>query len=396
MRLVALVRKESLLLLRDWHALLLLFAMPAVFILVMSLVLQNAYASHGDASFRYYFVDQDSSPASVALAKALSNAKEFRPLLSLSSIPTLETSLRRERAEFLLVIPRGFGAALGSAHALPVKVEAGPSVELSVDRLFAAVLHGALAQVYLQAQMSALGAHLPGSFPALNLSAVDRLVTSQSLYEISGKLEIPTSVQQNVPAWLLFAMFFIAVPLSTTWVQERQQGTYARLRSMGVSATTMLGGKLVPYVAVNLLQVLLMLAVGVFLVPRLGGERLNLGGDAPALMLITGAASIAAVGYALLIANLVSSTEQATIFTGAANLMMAALGGIMVPRFLMPRLMQIISEYSPMSWGLDGFLDVFLRRGGISTVAPEALKLTLFGFACFAAATLAMRRMKRR
>lgn len=394
MRLAALARKESLLLLRDWHALLLLFAMPAVFILVMSLVLQNAYASHGDASFRYYLVDQDASPASAALVKALAGAKEFRPIVSPPSIPTLETDLRRERAEFLLVIPRGFAAALGSAHALPVTVEAGPSVEPSVDRLFAAVLRSALARVYLQAQMSALAAHLPGSPPALDFSAVDRLVTTQSLYEVGGTRRVPTSVQQNVPAWLLFAMFFIAVPLSTTWVQERQQGTYARLRSMGVSAPAMLGGKLVPYVVVNLLQVVLMLAVGVFLVPRLGGDRLDLGGDAPALMLITGSASIAAVGYALLIANLVASTEQATVFTGAANLLMAALGGIMVPRFLMPRLMQLISDYSPMSWGLDGFLDVFLRRGGVASVAPEAFKLMLFGLACFAAATLAMRRVK--
>jgi ABC-2 type transport system permease protein len=108
------------------------------------------------------------------------------------------------------------------------------------------------------------------------------------------------------------------------------------------------------------------------------------------------AVSFASVSYALLIANLVSTSEQATIFTGAANLLMAAVGGIMVPRFLMPPLMQTLSDYSPMAWGLDGLLDVFLRQGGIAMAAPAALRLTLFGLACLAAAALSIRLGKRR
>ncbi len=397
MRLAALVRKETLLLLRDWHALLLLFAMPAVFILVMSLALQNAYASHANASFGYYLVDQDRSPASVALIEALAARPEFKALASSLPPAELEDGLRHDRQQFLLLIPAGFGAALTGVHTLPVKVESGPGVEPSVDKLFEAELHGALARIYLQANLETLSARLPGMDPAaLDLDAVDRLVTTQSLYVVDGRLQVPSSVQQNVPAWLLFAMFFIAVPLSSTWVQERQQGSYARLRSMGISPAAMLGGKLLPYVAVNLLQVVLMLAVGVYLVPLVGGERLDLGPSAAALALMVAGVSFASVGYALLIANLVSSAEQAVIFTGAANLLLAALGGIMVPRFLMPHLMQVISAGSPMSWGLDGFLDVFLRRGGVAMAAPEAFKLVLFGLACLAAAALSMKLVKRR
>ena len=79
-----------------------------------------------------------------------------------------------------------------------------------------------------------------------------------------------------------------------------------------------------------------MLAVGVFVVPLLGGDRLNLGVSVSGLCLMALAVSFASVSYALLIANLVTTGEQATIFTGAANLLMAAVGGIMVPRFLMP------------------------------------------------------------
>ena len=398
MRLSALMRKETLLLLRDRHALLLLFAMPAAFILVMSLVLQNAYALHQGASFSYYLLDQDASSASAALTQALAAAEDFKRVPT-SQAASLEDQVRQDRVQFLVTVPKGFSQGLLSPRPTAVQVFASPGIEPSVARLFDAELHRALARIYLQASMNALAARVPGLDAAAlapDLDAVDRLVAMQSLYTTDGRRQVPSSVQQNVPAWLLFAMFFIAVPLSTTWVQERQQGTYARLRSMGLPARTLLVGKLLPYLGINLLQVVLMLAVGVFLVPLLGGGHLVLGSSPAALALIALAVSFASVCYALLIANLVSSSEQATIFTGAANLLMAALGGIMVPRFLMPPTMQALSAYSPMAWGLDGFLDVFLRQGGVGMAAPEALKLCLFGCGCLAAAALAMRSGRRK
>jgi ABC-2 type transport system permease protein len=47
----------------------------------------------------------------------------------------------------------------------------------------------------------------------------------------------------------------------------------------------------------------------------------------------------------------------------------------------MPAAMQRIAELSPMAWGLDGFLDVLLRGGGISAVWPEVALLCGFGVA---------------
>jgi ABC-2 type transport system permease protein len=51
----------------------------------------------------------------------------------------------------------------------------------------------------------------------------------------------------------------------------------------------------------------------------------------------------------------------------------------MVPKFVMPPFMQEFANVSPMSWGLEGFLDIFLRRGGIADVMSEVIALTLFG-----------------
>ncbi|HET7370367.1 MAG TPA: ABC transporter permease [Gammaproteobacteria bacterium] len=386
MSLAALMKKEWRLLLRDWHALLLLFVMPAAFILVMSLALQNAFARQQGISIDYYLANEDRGAASTALVERLNALPQFRAVRAAEPVTQLADRVRQGEVQFLVHIPAHFSDALQSSDPLPVEMAAGPNVAPALYQLFAAALREALGQVYLNQALEPLKEKVPGIEAKLNAVSIDKLLHATSLYSAGGSPQRPSAVQQNVPAWLLFAMFFIAIPLSTTWVAERHQGTYARLRSMGLRPGVMLAGKLLPYLAINLVQVALMLAVGVWVTPLLGGDSLTLGHAPLALSLMALASAFAAVAYGLLIANLASTSEQATIFTGVANLLMAAVGGVMVPRFLMPEAMQTLSQFSPMAWGLDGYLDVFLRNGGLAAVAPEAGWLFGFGFICLALA----------
>jgi ABC-2 type transport system permease protein len=85
------------------------------------------------------------------------------------------------------------------------------------------------------------------------------------------------------------------------------------------------------------------------------------------------------------------TTEQATSFSSATVMIMAALGGILVPKAVMPPLMQDVAVLSPLSWGLDGFLDVFIRGGGVHQVLPEALSLLAFSAVCHGIAIMRYR-----
>jgi ABC-2 type transport system permease protein len=57
---------------------------------------------------------------------------------------------------------------------------------------------------------------------------------------------------------------------------------------------------------------------------------------------------------------------------------LAALGGVWVPVFIMPKVMQLVSQVSPMNWGLSAFYDVFLRNASIKAIIPEICLLFLF------------------
>jgi ABC-2 type transport system permease protein len=102
-------------------------------------------------------------------------------------------------------------------------------------------------------------------------------------------------------------------------------------------------------------------------------------------------ASLAAISFALLIATVARTPEQATTLSATTVLVLAALGGILVPKIVMPPAMQQIAVYSPFSWGLDGFLDIFIRGGGIREVLAESGRLLAFAAACFTLAILRYR-----
>jgi ABC-2 type transport system permease protein len=198
-------------------------------------------------------------------------------------------------------------------------------------------------------------------------------------------------VQQNAPAWTLLAMFFLTVPLSVSFIREREQGSLFRLQTMTVPAWVVLGGKAVPFFVINLIQMASILAVSVYVLPMLGGDRLGLGQSPLAILTMGASASLAAIGFGIAVAMYTRTAEQAASFSSAVVMIMAALGGILVPKAVMPPLMQNLAVLSPLSWGLDGFLDVFVRGGGVAEVLPEALGLLVFSAFCHGVAILRYR-----
>ena len=135
-----------------------------------------------------------------------------------------------------------------------------------------------------------------------------------------------------------------------------------------------------------------MLLVGRHVVSALGGSSLLLPASLLAwlaLWMVASAVSLAAVCWALCVASMVRTSEQATVIGGVGNILMGAVGGIMVPQFLMPPAMRALARVSPMAWGLDGFHAVLLRHGSVREVLPYAACLLAFAAASLAAAMLA-------
>src|SRR5690625_2458371 len=89
-----------------------------------------------------------------------------------------------------------------------------------------------------------------------------------------------------------------------------------------------------------------------FFASFVGGQGLALAGvNLAALLAIGASTSLAALALASLIATVARSVEQATVASGALNIVFAALGGIMIPTFVMPPVLQTLAQISPMEIG---------------------------------------------
>ena len=400
-KLLAAIVKETKLILRDKEALLILLAMPAVFVLIMSLALRDSFNEKAGVQFSVLIVDQDGGHVSVALTKVFSANKHFkleqrRVAAGDALAPAAFTQeVVGGKFKFVLWIPaRASASATARVQAqlsarepdmAPVAIElfADPTLRRDHRSFVLALVNGALRELEAELFIQKLTSAAPAS------ARIPIFKTVHDRYDAAGastELPIPTSVQQNAPAWALLAMFFVAIPLSVTFIKEAQQGSLLRLRTMPVAPAVFIGGKVVPYFLVNQLQILLVLLEGKYLLPLFGGDALQWGDSPGGLALVSIAANLAAIGYGFLIAVFARSQEQATTFGAISVLILAAIGGIMVPKLVMPPLMQRLAELSPLSWGLDGFLDVFIRGGHIAAVLPEVFRLLAFALVCFAIA----------
>jgi ABC-2 type transport system permease protein len=387
---LASIVKELRLLARDPHGLALLFALPLVFILIMSLAMRDLYAERAGAGVGVLVIDRDGGAQAHALYDRLA-ANEAFALTRVTTAPAADNvrrQLRAGRYAFAIDLPADYGVRLGedpaAAAATPlIRVTAAADTSRQLELIFTAALREALQRQRAEVMLARLGVT---SLAQEDEAAAHRIALTYAYDGQATQDEAPTAVQQNVPAWLVFALFFVAVPFSNSFIKERQQGALRRLRSTNVGALTQFTGKLAPYFLINLLQVALMLAVGAYLVPLLGGEALALNGAPAAFVALSAALSIAALGLAMLVAVVARTTEQATLTAGVGNIVLAAIGGVMVPKFVMPEAMQAVAAFSPMAWGVEGFLELLLRGGGVLDIQSELLKLTGFGLAALALA----------
>jgi len=224
---------------------------------------------------------------------------------------------------------------------------------------------------------------------------IDQALTVSEKYAVNpdGKTKlVPDSTQHNVPAWSMFAIFFIVISLSSNMIRERETGCYNRLMTTPCPFSLYLLSKVAVYLCVCLLQLALIIVSGMYLIPLLGLPALQLGSNHVALAAVGVSSSLAAIGYGIAIGSIARTNQQASIFGAVSVVILAALGGVWIPTFIMPRFMQFISHISPLNWGLNAFNELFVRNSPFTEIIPYISASLVFFMIGMFAAVIAKRR----
>ncbi len=373
-----------------------------MFIMIMSLAMRDLFESHSGVSIAVLTVNRDAGQDAEQFVKAIEDLTTFklRPLAKDATNEQIMELMFAEDYKFALIIRDGFSNWINDGIGAKDEKMLELLVNASVTAQTQMVLKGALEANLAKLRRDIFFERLGGILETVGIDRTTMKANEESpiilryLYKGNRSFKAPSAVQQSVPAWLVFSMFFIVIPLSNTFISERGQGTLMRMRSMNVSRLFLIVGKMVPFLFVNAIQVVIMIAIGRYIVPLFGGTALLPGSSFGGLALISASVSFGAIALALFIATVARTTEQATTIGGVLKIIFGALGGVMVPTFVMPLFMQNLANLSPMSWGMEGFLDIFLREGGMVDILPESLALFLFGVLMLTLTVIVLKRQR--
>ncbi len=404
--------KETRLLMRDKVGLLVMFMMPAILVVIVTLVQENVMEMSGEKKTTILFLDQDNDTLSSKLKKALTDTgritlkeldrKKKTPKEALLMVqkgdfqlciivPEKTTRNLQDRIQRLFDETAPEAAKTATVDELMIHFDPGalPGFRSSI----LSVLQMAVSGVELDMKLTAFEKRSKKLFeeiaPLLEMSnqpidlGLEKLKTqliTLTERDVEGEklIEPISAVQHNIPSWSLFGLFFTAIPLAGSLLLERNSGIWRRLLTMPISPVTLLIGKIIAYIGVCFSQLLLIVSIGRFLFPSLGLPPFTIEVSVLPLICITLCCSLAACGYGVLLGSACSTMEQASMFGSISIVVAAALGGTMVPSHAMPAVMQKISTLSPLNWGLTAFQDILIRGYSLGDILPNLGLLLLF------------------
>lgn len=411
LRLFATIKKELLILLRDRSGLAILFLMPMALVTIMALIQDAPFRDYQELRIPVLVINNDKGDLGKKIIDGLTDSKVFQVTIFKGSEIEAKKKVAKSDFEIGISIPKNTTEQLNLRIQKFVTItlndvgivdtrkaqQISPTKDSTISVYFAPNIkksfrNSVLSSIKQVSSKLETQSMLDNFKNALNQDEENTSNNNQAIGDfINFKEEAVVenqyavlelnSVQHNVPAWTMFGMFFIVITLSGSIIKEREDGSYLRIKTMPGSYFTVMAGKIVTFLLVCLTQCFLMLLVGIYLLPHLGLPQLIIGSSITAITIVAISSGLAATGYGVLVGTIFSTHQQSSTFGAVSVVILAALGGIWVPVYVMPDTIKLLAEFSPLFWGLSAFQNIFLSHGDVLSVQIYIYKLLLF-FGC--------------
>lgn len=329
--------KEFLQLRRDRLTFAMMTGLPAIQLLLFGYAIQTDVRR-----LPTVVLDESRTSESRALIQVLANTDNFTIVASVPDRAAAQRWIERGAARVALVIPPEYQRNIRSGHT--------GVAQMLIDAADPQSSGAAISGAQLAAQ--ARGAQLLASQYKLRAPVEIRVRPWYNPAQKSATFIVPGIVG----ILLTITMTLIT---STAIVKERERGTLEQLIVTPISRTSLMLGKLVPFVMVGYVQMSVILALGVifFDIPIMGSLSLLY---ALALVFI-----VASLGIGLLISTVARSQVQAMQLSFFFMLPNILLSGYIFPRAAMPEPAQWVGALLPLTWFLDILRGVLLKGVGM-------------------------------
>ncbi|HEV8357010.1 MAG TPA: ABC transporter permease [Gemmatimonadales bacterium] len=355
--------KEFVQLRRDRFTVGMMVGIPAVQLLLFGFAIQTEVRH-----IRTLVLDESKTPESRALIRVMENTGNFDIVGTVSSRAELADRIDRGKAGAAVVIPPGFMADLRRGRPAQAQV--------IVDAADPMASSAAMAGAAQAAQARLLELTAQGRAPRLldvRIRPWYNPGVRSAVYVVPGIVGV------------LLSMTMVMIT-SMAVVRERERGTLEQLVVTPIDKTSLMLGKILPFLLVGYVQITVILLLGrlLFDVPVLG--------NLSTLYLVALPFVVASLAVGLFVSTLVSTQAQAMQLGFMFLLPNILLSGFMFPREAMPAPAQWLGAVLPLTYFLRVLRGILLKGIGLESLWREAVALVGFSVVLIA---LSVRRFRK-
>lgn len=399
------IKKEILLLIRDKAGLAFLFLLPIVLVILMTMLQDKTIKKLQVEQMDIAVINLDNGIVAEAILKGLNKMQIFNVIQVYNgdtlNIETAQDAVAKGDLQMAVVIPakstsrtkriisnelRKQLPSMGG-DVLPDSLLKSINLQLYFDPIMKGSLRSALRSALEQLMANIRTILVFKSYTSAlekmtgnandGMFLIDKFTITESANN-SNKIDIPSSTQHNVPAWTVFAIFFMVVPLSTQIIGEREEGSILRLKMSPTPIVTNFVSRILVYSILAVVQGVTLLLIGQFILPLLDMDVYNIHNSYFSFLLLTFIIGMAASAFGIAVGSMAKSQQQASIVGSISVVLLAAIGGIWVPTYMMPDNLASLAEWSPLNWSLTAYYDIVLKNYDIFQMGDVIIKLLLF------------------
>ena len=402
MNAISVAWKDIQILLKDRGQLVMFFVLPMVFILVFSAAF--AAGQDDDELIVVPVVNLDTGGAtSQVLLDSLNQDRGLQT--EIYDQAKAEEGLQNEGIKMALHIPADFSADVEAGKRVTLRLMYGPGASDSEVEAVQLVVAGIASDLSLQtqlvgglSQMAAMMADAPEEhqvFTAerIRIQAEEQFERSKTTPLVAVTTKLPDQIMRgreefnpsslSVAGIAVLFVFLTAQATASSIFDEKKEGTFRRLLASPTNRWEMLFGKMLPNLGIGFLQVVIIFALSLLLLPLLGLERPSYGDSPVGLIVVTVFVALCSTSLGILIAALARTESQvggiSTLILWVAGLV----GGAFIPAFVLGDFLNTIGKVVPHYWALQAYNSLMIRGQGLVDILPELGILLGFTIAFF-------------
>jgi ABC-2 type transport system permease protein len=373
--------KDLKLTIHDKRALILTLLVPIALIALFAFAFGGAGKSNDANPISIFISDQDSSDVSRDVISKLDTLKSLD--IKLLPLEIAKEEVKKGSRVAVLALYKGFKDSVETGKNYPLELFYDQSRQIEAGLLQQVLFSHLFEIVGTKGIKSRISKMIDEQNPDLSkkeLADIHEKVDEQ-ISKIQGtgkqsdnnlmglkttpmfsKSENNLGLVQAVAGVAIMMLLFSVTGMGSGMLTEKEEGTLKKLLYSPIKPFSILFGKMISTTLVSIVQLTVM-----FLFAWIA-FGLNIFIDVPSLIVMILSTAFACGSFGIFIASIAKTRKQVESFSTLIILIMSAIGGSMVPIFIMPAIMQKIAVFSVNYWGIQGFYDIFWRHLPISDV----------------------------